>query len=131
MAVFLGTLELSLLDPSPMSDFADGLPAKRRVVCLFCDFRHWFPLSQLCTISYTGNCIMSGKGAGLLSPYIIPAPFPLIIKLSVVSYLALSVRLAVKQVRVNKCVVQYYWSTVFKGPIKRCNTLQVRYYQNN
>ena len=31
----------------------------------------------------------------------------------------------------NKCVASHDWTMVFKGPIKRCNTLQVRYYQNN
>ena len=47
-----------------------------------------------------------------------------------VSYLALSVKLTVKRVLVNKSVVQYDWSMLFKGRIKRCNTLQVSY-QNN
>ena len=35
MAVSLGTLSLLDLSTMSMSDFADGLHAKRRVVCLF------------------------------------------------------------------------------------------------
>ena len=31
----------------------------------------------------------------------------------------------------NKCVASYDWTIVVKGPIKRCDTLQVRFYQNN
>ena len=31
----------------------------------------------------------------------------------------------------EKCVVPYDWMMVFKGPIKRCNTIQVRFIQNN
>ena len=43
-------------------------------------------------------------------------PFFLVSSLRKVSYLAVSVRLTVKQVRVNECVVQYDWSMIFKGP---------------
>ena len=42
-------------------------------------------------------------------------------RLRKVSYLAVSVRivrLTVKQVRLNECVVQHDWSMIFKGPIK-------------
>ena len=39
-------------------------------------------------------------------------------RLRKVSYLAVSVRLTVKQVHVNECIVQYDWSMIFKGPIK-------------
>ena len=49
-------------------------------------------------------------------------PFFILSRLRKVSYLAVSVRLTVKQVRVNECVVQYDWSMIFKGPIKWCNT---------
>ena len=45
-------------------------------------------------------------------------PFFLLSRLRKVSYLAVSVRLTVKQVRVNECVVQYDKSMIFKGPIK-------------
>ena len=45
-------------------------------------------------------------------------PFFLLSRLHKVSYLAVSVRLTVKQVRVNECVVQYDWPMIFKGPIK-------------
>ena len=39
----------------------------------------------------------------------------LLSRLRKVSYLAVSVRLTVKQVWVNECVVQYNWSMIFKG----------------
>ena len=42
-------------------------------------------------------------------------PFFILSRLRKVSYLAVSVRLTVKQVQVNKCVVQYDWSMIFKG----------------
>ena len=45
-------------------------------------------------------------------------PFFLLSRLRKVSYLAVSARLTVKQVRVIDCVVQYDWSKIFKGPIK-------------
>ena len=45
-------------------------------------------------------------------------PFFLLSRLRKVSYLAVSVRLTVKQVEVNECVLQYDWSIIFKGPIK-------------
>ena len=49
-------------------------------------------------------------------------PSFLLSRLWKVSYLAVSVRLTVKQVLVNECIVQYDWSMIFKGPIKWCNT---------
>ena len=49
-------------------------------------------------------------------------PFFLLSRLRKVSYLAVSVRLTVKQVEVNECVVQYDWSMIFKGPIKQANS---------
>ena len=45
-------------------------------------------------------------------------PLFLLSRLRKVSYLAVSVRLTVKQVQVNKCVLQYDWSMIFKGPTK-------------
>ena len=133
MAVSFCTL--SLLDLSTMSVFADGLHAKRRVLCPFLRFQSLVP-SFTALYSFIHwklyNEWKGGRAPGLLSPHIYPAPL-----FSQYTVACGFIPCAICQIdsetgTANKRVVQYDWSMVFKGPIKRCNTfIQVRYYQYN
>ena len=62
------------------------------------------------SIRRTATCVGAQRGESFA--------FFLLSRLGKVSYLAVSVRLTVKQVRVNECVMQYDWSMILKGPIK-------------
>ena len=116
MAVSFCTL--SLLDLSTMSVFADGLHAKRRVLCPFLRFQSLVP-SFTALYSFIHwklyNERKGGRAPGLLSPHIYPAPFSLNIQLPVVSYLALSVRLTVKQVRRTNVLCNMIGQWYLKG----------------